>query len=252
MIKSVLYKRVQDFINTYIGKQIKVDGSGSQNGSCWDLAVEFISNVFGFSKENWNAQTTINNLMNYLEDSDFIEISTNNIEKGDICIWQNDHVCIYIENRNGINYYLTQDLNGRPITISNIVTNSNKIMKVFRFNKIKNDPIIIPVVEPVTNFNTYTVISGDTLSGIASKFNTTYPELARINGIANPDLINVGQVLQLNDPLSSESSVSYTVVAGDTLSAIANRYNTTYSELARINGIDNPDLIYVGQELKIR
>ena len=137
MIKSELNVKIQEFINNNIGKQIKVNGSGSQNGSCWDLAVEFIYNVFGFSKENWNAQTTINNLMDYLTDSDFDEISVGNIEKGDICIWQNDHVCIYLEKKNNVNYYLTQDLNGRPTTISNIVTNSTKEIIMPVKNSIK-------------------------------------------------------------------------------------------------------------------
>lgn len=44
---------------------------------------------------------------------------------------------------------------------------------------------------------TYTVQSGDTLSGIASKFGTTYQSLAAKNGIANPDLIYPGQVLHI-------------------------------------------------------
>lgn len=44
---------------------------------------------------------------------------------------------------------------------------------------------------------TYAVRSGDTLSAIAKKFNTTYQELDRINGIANPNIISVGQVLCL-------------------------------------------------------
>lgn len=46
--------------------------------------------------------------------------------------------------------------------------------------------------------------------------------------------------------------ITYTVVSGDTLWGIAQRYNTTYQELARINNIPNPSLIYVGQVLKIR
>ena len=45
------------------------------------------------------------------------------------------------------------------------------------------------------------------------------------------------------------TNVYYTVVSGDTLSEIAVRYNTTYQELARINSIPNPNLIYVGQKL---
>ena len=44
----------------------------------------------------------------------------------------------------------------------------------------------------------------------------------------------------------------YTVRAGDTLSAIAARYGTTYLQLAEWNNIPNPDLIYVGQVLIVR
>lgn len=43
----------------------------------------------------------------------------------------------------------------------------------------------------------------------------------------------------------------YTVVWGDTLSEIAERFGTTTAELVRLNGIANPNLIYVGQVLKI-
>lgn len=43
----------------------------------------------------------------------------------------------------------------------------------------------------------YIVQKGDTLSGIAKKFGTTYQELARINGISNPNLISVGQQLKI-------------------------------------------------------
>ena len=43
----------------------------------------------------------------------------------------------------------------------------------------------------------------------------------------------------------------YTVKAGDTLSSIAKRYNTTYQRIAKDNGIKNPNKIYVGQKLKI-
>lgn len=42
---------------------------------------------------------------------------------------------------------------------------------------------------------TYTVKSGDTLSGIAAKFGTTYQAIAAKNGISDPDLIYVGQKL---------------------------------------------------------
>ena len=44
---------------------------------------------------------------------------------------------------------------------------------------------------------------------------------------------------------------NYTVKKGDTLSEIAKQYGTTYQEIAKQNGISNPNLIQVGQVLKI-
>lgn len=43
----------------------------------------------------------------------------------------------------------------------------------------------------------YTVKSGDTLSGIAAKYGTTYQQLAQLNGIANPSKIYAGQKLRV-------------------------------------------------------
>lgn len=49
-----------------------------------------------------------------------------------------------------------------------------------------------------------------------------------------------------------ETEKAYIVVKGDTLSSIAKRYNTTVARLAEVNGIKNPNLIHVGQYLKIK
>lgn len=46
-------------------------------------------------------------------------------------------------------------------------------------------------------YTTYTVVKGDTLSGIAAKYNTTYQTLAAYNGISNPNLINIGQKIKI-------------------------------------------------------
>ena len=99
--------------------------------------------------------------------------------------------------------------------------------------------------------NTYTVRSGDTLSSIAAKFGTSYQALASLNGISNPNLIYVGQVLRVNGSASA-GSVYYTVRAGDNLSAIASRYGTSYQSIASLNGLANPNLIFAGQTLKIK
>ena len=56
---------------------------------------------------------------------------------------------------------------------------------------------------------------------------------------------------KVNEIIKMNKTLSYTVKAGDTLSKIAKKYNTTYQELARKNNIKNPNKIYVGQILKI-
>ena len=112
---------------------------------------------------------------------------------------------------------------------------------------------------------THTVQPGENLFRIALRYNTTWPVLAAANGISNPNLIYVGQVLKIPAPGTTipvtpqpqpttqpqPTPQTYTVVAGDTLSRIALRYGTTVAALAQANGIANPNLIFVGQVLKI-
>lgn len=52
-------------------------------------------------------------------------------------------------------------------------------------------------------------------------------------------------------PSPENTEEVYIVKSGDTLSAIARKYNTTYQKLAAYNGIANPNLIYVGQKIKV-
>lgn len=108
-----------------------------------------------------------------------------------------------------------------------------------------------PVPSTKPSQTSYTVKSGDSLSAIASKYGTTWQELARINGIANPNLIYPGQVIKINGTASTQNYVSYTVQKGDSLWAIANKYGKSYQKIASDNGIQNPDLIMPGQVLKI-
>jgi LysM repeat protein len=123
---------------------------------------------------------------------------------------------------------------------------------------------------------THTVQQGENLFRIALRYGTTWPTLAAYNGITNPNLIYVGQVLKIPPagtvvqptpapqptpvpgatPVPQPTAVpgaqgTYTVVAGDSLYRIGVKFNTTASAIATLNGITNPNLIYVGQVLKI-
>lgn len=100
----------------------------------------------------------------------------------------------------------------------------------------------------------YRVVAGDTLSGIAARFGTSVTALASGNHIANPNLIFAGQILSVptgSGGGTSSGNGTYTVVAGDTLSAIAARFGTTVAAITAANGLGNPNLIFVGQVLKL-
>ncbi|MCC5896024.1 MAG: LysM peptidoglycan-binding domain-containing protein [Alkalibacterium sp.] len=116
---------------------------------------------------------------------------------------------------------------------------------------------VTPPPPPPSTTVRYTVKSGDTLYAIALRYNTTVARIAAANNITNTNLIRVGQVLII--PTSGgtvtpppSTTVTYTVKSGDTLYAIALRYNTTVARLSSVNNISNPNLIRVGQVLVIR
>lgn len=55
----------------------------------------------------------------------------------------------------------------------------------------------------------------------------------------------------INKIMKYVPETEYVVMKGDTLSSIAERYNTTYHVLAQYNNIENPNLIYPNQIIKI-
>mgnify|MGYP000741017200 FL=1 len=103
--------------------------------------------------------------------------------------------------------------------------------------------------QPATTSKSYIVKQGDTLSGIASNWGTTWQELARQNSLSNPNMIYTGQVIRFAGGQSGATSRTYTVRSGDNLSSIASRLGTTVQSLVSMNSISNPNLIYVGQTL---
>ncbi|MCL2434464.1 MAG: LysM peptidoglycan-binding domain-containing protein, partial [Clostridia bacterium] len=108
---------------------------------------------------------------------------------------------------------------------------------------------------PTENITTITVQKGDTLTKLAQTYGTTVSSIVSLNGIQNPDLIYVGEQLKvysIAQPAAKPSTApTYTIVAGDTLSGIAKRFNVTVNHLVYINHIVNPDLIYAGKMLVV-
>ncbi len=104
---------------------------------------------------------------------------------------------------------------------------------------------------PVTG-NTYVVKRGDTLYGIANKYNTTVDTLKNINNLTS-NTLSVGEILTLpggNMESLGEDFELYIVKRGDTLSSIARNYGILVSDLIQYNGLTS-DVLSVGTQLLI-
>ena len=124
----------------------------------------------------------------------------------------------------------------------------------------------------------YTVKSGDTLNGIASKLGVSVASLANRNNIKNINFLSVGQRLEYGNTTSPETNTgsqnsntsnannsntnnsstvssvtlkTYTVKSGDTLNAISQKTGVSVIDIATINHIQNINMISVGQVLNL-
>ena len=98
----------------------------------------------------------------------------------------------------------------------------------------------------------YIVKKGDTLFDIAKMYNTTPDAIADLNGIADINSIEPGQILKIPTGDYMTAINRYTVRNGDSLWKIAKRFGTTVVDLINLNKLTTPDLIYPGQILILR
>jgi LysM repeat protein len=108
-----------------------------------------------------------------------------------------------------------------------------------------------------TTGGTYVVQPGDTLIGIALRYGVTIWELMHVNSVFGSYMIYPGQGLVIPGAGGAvpeslpETSDTYVVRGGDTLTQIARRFNTTAFALAQSNGIADPSAIRVGHVLRV-
>jgi LysM repeat protein len=138
------------------------------------------------------------------------------------------------------------------------VTNNNQIAETTATN-----PVVPPVPPPVPQMQEYTVVAGDTLSGIATKFGLpSYKLIVEANPTVEPTKLHPGQKLKIPPPptpattpggMTTPTAVAqdtYKVKSGDTLSSIAANHKTTVKALRAENNLTT-DRITVGQVLKL-
>ena len=93
----------------------------------------------------------------------------------------------------------------------------------------------------------YTVVDGDTIAGIASKYNISANTILSVNGLGSTDTIKSGDHLTIL-PITG---VLYTVKSGDTVLSIANSYNAKAADIVSANGLQDSSKIALGQKLII-
>lgn len=97
----------------------------------------------------------------------------------------------------------------------------------------------------------YVVESGDTLGNIARAHGVSVADLATANGIVDPDLIRVGQLLKIPGSQGGGGLAVHVVAAGETLAGLAVQFDTTVAALVEANQLANPDLLRIGQQLSV-
>jgi len=95
----------------------------------------------------------------------------------------------------------------------------------------------------------HTVKWGETLSRIARMYGVTVQEIMQANGLANANVLYQGQKLVI--PVLSEQYSEHVLQPGETLLSVANKYNVSVWDIARLNGLWNINIVFVGQRLLI-
>ncbi len=105
----------------------------------------------------------------------------------------------------------------------------------------------------------HTVQVGEWLSTIAANYGVTVGSIVEMNGLTDADAIREGDVLTIPGPVAPASASAaaaavtrgHTVKAGEWLSTIAEKYNTSVATLVEMNGLASPDAIVEGQVLAV-
>ena len=107
--------------------------------------------------------------------------------------------------------------------------------------------LIIPGKKNNTSSNEYVVKKGDTLYGIANKYNVSIDNLKSYNNLST-DSLSIGQIIKIPD--NKANSNEYVVKSGDSLYSISRKYGVSVDELMSVNNLKST-VLSVGQVLKI-
>ena len=107
----------------------------------------------------------------------------------------------------------------------------------------------VPIPSPETGVTEYIVQAGDSLWRIAQNFGTTVDAIRTLNNLTSDTLL-IGQVLRIPSTVTTTPSITHTVVSGDTLWRLSQRFGTTVDAIRALNNLTS-DVLTIGQTLQI-
>lgn len=172
-----------EFKDKYLG--IKVDYDGAYGAQCWDLGQYYFTEVLGLPASVLSGCGLVSNMLKEpklsLMKKYFDIIDKNNIQQGDVVIWNYGHIAIFDSKKDGVNYYFSQNPNAPTImkinnntytvfrlkgTTSSSTTNTSSSLKFKIGDKV------------VINGSLYGTSSSDKASGSASNKTTVITRVA--------------------------------------------------------------------------
>ena len=193
----------------------------------WDIA-----NKYGLTVSKLKS---LNNLKtNVLQVGQTLKVSSNDEE-----IIPDDYLVYKVKNGDNLSK-IAKEYNTTVSTIMKINNLSSDKLTI-------NQQLLLPKAKNTGAEKTYTVKSGDTLSQIAYDNKISTSELKKANNLTS-DLLKIGQVLII--PSKSTGEINYIVQKGDNLYTIANKYDTTVSDIKNLNDLST-NTLQIGQVLKI-
>lgn len=146
----------------------------------------------------------------------------------------------------GTNYYIVK----KGDSLWSIASKNNTTVDVLKkLNNLSSNTLSIGQYlklpqqneEEASPNNVYVVQKGDSLWSIANKFNITVDNLKSYNSLSS-NLLSIGQVLQIPSEDIPTNQIIYTVKKGDSLWAIANKYDTTVDMIKSTNNLTSNNL----------
>ncbi len=232
VLAEAVVKSIADYAGvTYTPSNLDGYYIVQKGDSLWSIASKTGTSV--------NELKTINNLSsNTLQIGQLLKLPTpsNNVETNTI---QNTYTVQKGDSLWAIANKLGTTVNELK-TINNLSSDILQIGQILKLSTSDN-------ANNVDN-NIYTVQKGDSLWAIANKYGTTVDNIKKANNLST-DNLSIGQSLIIpSTSLSSQTEITYTVQKGDSLWAIANKYDTTVDKIISTNNLKTTTLS-IGQVL---